>query len=678
MKLLQVIAIFFLLVTITVQPFLLVLLDSPVSARRDRYTRLKEAISEVDISIEKRRDSTKMITPKHTTKNRVVTFERELSETEIAEYEQKYQVKFSKQSRKKNRYIVVPETKVIADTTVSALLAETMVATVENEDIYKVAEQTLDWGIPQMNVQTAWESTIPASGQGIVVAVIDTGVQADHPDLVDTVIAGGYDFVNNDSDPSDDNGHGTHVAGTIAANNNSIGYVGVAYSAKILPFKVCDEDGLCSSVAISDAIDAAVDANVDVINLSLGGSANSLIQTAVNRATTAGITVVAASGNSGVNGCLFPAAYANVVCVGATTTTNTRAEFSNYGTALEVMAPGVAVSAAAMGDTYASMSGTSMAAAYYSGTVAVVRGMLDGLCVETPGHAACADKRTYARALMNQIAVKDLGTPGRDDQFGHGLVDLSPIFTATNPTFVSPRTTVARGTTYTQSVTIANNNAYPIAITSCTITSRNQTRSQTTPVFAVSEFKQGSTVYSGRVQNIIYTTYPVSPAVTIPAGESRSFSYKYTISSGASPNDSIAYSFVCTSDNTATGTVESYRSEVKTQTVKVDLPATLKNVYFVFGRMSYNKTYTTSHVRRWDIIYLKNYDPKKLRVRQMFLYDYTKKGNQGYTRYWRNSTSMSVRTNYLLPRYRKYAYVIEFEDIATGARAKKYFVFYTK
>jgi thermitase len=231
-----------------------------------------------------------------------------------------------------------------------------------------------------------------STGSSVAVAVIDTGIDYGHPDLAGKFI-GGWDFVNDDGDPMDDHGHGTHVAGTIAALINNPtgdpaaeeGVAGVAPNALILSYKVCTADGHCNDFAIAQAIDRAVTDGARVINMSLGGTEFSQAMfDAVQDAWAAGLVIVAGAGNDGVTTPFYPAAFPNVVAVGAFDEDHRRPSFSNYGNWVDISAPGnVIMSTVPMsqcaatttpGDIgcYTWNTGTSMATPHVSGAAALV------------------------------------------------------------------------------------------------------------------------------------------------------------------------------------------------------------------------------------------------------------------------------------------------------------------
>jgi len=236
----------------------------------------------------------------------------------------------------------------------------------------------------------AWE--ISTGTPAILVAVIDTGVDYTHPDLA-SHYAGGYDYVSNDLDPLDDHGHGTHVAGTIAASLGNLtgnpaaaeGVVGVAPEARILAYKVCAADGTCNDFAVSQAVAQAVADGAKVINLSLGDTVwSESLNQSVQAAWNAGVVIVGGAGNDGTTAPFYPAAFDNVISVGAFDEDHKRASFSNYGSWVDVSAPGNYIlstypmskceEAGTPGDTgcYAWNSGTSMATPHVAGAAALI------------------------------------------------------------------------------------------------------------------------------------------------------------------------------------------------------------------------------------------------------------------------------------------------------------------
>jgi subtilisin family serine protease len=255
-----------------------------------------------------------------------------------------------------------------------------------------------NWGLDMINAPEVWQEGF--TGEGIVVAVIDSGVDYNHSDLDDNIwvnsgeIAGngvdddnngyvddfrGWDFVDGDNDPMDLDSHGTHVAGTIAAENNSFGVTGVAYDALIMPVRVLDADGYGSWSDVANGITYAADNGADVINLSLGGGTSIVdeVAVAIEYAAGLGSVVVMASGNEYAGQPGFPGNFANEwgIAVGAVNSTKTLADFSNDAGSIPldyVVAPGVNILSTTPGDTYEYFNGTSMATPHVAGVAALI------------------------------------------------------------------------------------------------------------------------------------------------------------------------------------------------------------------------------------------------------------------------------------------------------------------
>lgn len=230
------------------------------------------------------------------------------------------------------------------------------------------------WALPVIGLPEAWESLPPRT---ITIAVIDSGVCSNHPDLQGRILPG-YDFVDDDNDPTDTFGHGCGVAGVIAANsNNGQGIVGVAPNAQIMPLRVLNDVGLGNYSNIANAIVYAVDNGADIINLSLAGSTSSaILEAAVAYAVDNGVVVIAAAGNSGVEGAFFPAAYPSVIAVGSIDpVTYERSRFSNFGADIDVWAPGRDILTTNTAGGYEFVSGTSFAAPIVAGITAMSEAM---------------------------------------------------------------------------------------------------------------------------------------------------------------------------------------------------------------------------------------------------------------------------------------------------------------
>jgi len=236
------------------------------------------------------------------------------------------------------------------------------------------------WNLRSINVEAAWDET---RGSGITVAVIDTGVSP-VPDLKDTKLVEGYDFVNDRVDAFDDNGHGTHVAGTIAqSTNNSYGVAGVAYEASLMPLKVLSAGGGGTISDIAEAIKFAADNGADVINMSLGGGGESqLMQEAIDYAYNKGVAIIAAAGNANQNSASYPARYPHVLGVSAVDSAGVKAPYSNYGAGVDISAPGGSEAGKIVQETinpktktaiFSGFQGTSMAAPHVAGVAALVK-----------------------------------------------------------------------------------------------------------------------------------------------------------------------------------------------------------------------------------------------------------------------------------------------------------------
>jgi subtilisin family serine protease len=230
------------------------------------------------------------------------------------------------------------------------------------EDVYGLSvndAQSAGWELTKFDIPKLWSK---CRGEGVVVAVIDTGCDLKHKDLIDNLLPG-KNFVNSTRDPIDGAGHGTHVSSTIAASDNGFGMVGVAPATKIVPVKALGDDGSGSMNAVADAIHWAADyGGVNFITMSLGSpNPAKSVENAINYANSKGCIVFCAAGNSGENSeIMYPAKYKNTISIGAIDENLNRTSFTCSGDDLDFLAPGHNIIGCVPGNRYASMSGTSM------------------------------------------------------------------------------------------------------------------------------------------------------------------------------------------------------------------------------------------------------------------------------------------------------------------------------
>ncbi len=264
------------------------------------------------------------------------------------------------------------------------------------------------WGPQHIKANSAWD--IEKGDKNVTIAVIDTGIDYEHEDLGDNYVAGGYDWVNNDSDPTDDHHHGTHCAGIVAATlDNGKGIAGIA-QVNLLAEKVLNETGWGTEWDVALGIVQATDNNADIISLSLGGDDAQVMEDACLYAWNNGCLLVAASGNDGKRGVTYPAAYETVIAVGAIDQMDQRCGFSNWGPNLELVAPGIGILSTYPSNSYATLQGTSMAAPHVAGVAALVWSKYPVLT------------NHEVRDRLAQTA-DDLGAAGFDEYYGYGKID---------------------------------------------------------------------------------------------------------------------------------------------------------------------------------------------------------------------------------------------------------------
>lgn len=266
-----------------------------------------------------------------------------------------------------------------------------------------------------INAAEAWE--VSTGSSAVAIAILDTGVSATHPDLTGKIVAGRNFVGANVNAWEDGNGHGTHAAGIAAArSNNSVGVAGVCWDCSLVIARVLDDDGLGLWSGVASAIVWAADQPaVRVISINLGGTAtDAATLSAVNYATARGKILVAAAGNTYGGNVLFPAQFENCIAVSATNNDDLRADFSAQGSAIDLAAPGAEVYSSFgtpdVGNTYAVLSGTSMAAPHVAGLAGLVWSINPALSA------------ARVRQIL-ELTAKDLGSQGRDVQFGVGRID---------------------------------------------------------------------------------------------------------------------------------------------------------------------------------------------------------------------------------------------------------------
>lgn len=281
---------------------------------------------------------------------------------------------------------------------------------------------------------TAWDRT---TGSGVTVAVVDTGIAYETfgaftqaPDLAGASFVWPKDFVNNDDHPNDDNGHGTHVAGTVRqSTNNGLGVAGLAYQCNLMPVKVLNASGSGSHSAIANGITWAADHGAKVINLSLGGSTGSTtLESAVNYAWGKGCVVVAASGNTGRQGVQYPARYGNCIAVGTTRFDGRRPRYGTYGSGLDLCAPGGDTSVDQNGDgykdgilqqTFASGSPTTFGYYFFQGTSMASPHVAGIAALVAARYGSWSNAQIRSRL---EASCRDLGSAGYDTTYGYGLL----------------------------------------------------------------------------------------------------------------------------------------------------------------------------------------------------------------------------------------------------------------
>lgn len=274
------------------------------------------------------------------------------------------------------------------------------------------------WGLEKILTPAAWE--IIRGSAEVIVAVLDTGVCPDHPDLIG-VLAEGYNFVDHNTDTRDDNGHGTHVSGIIAGvGNRPLGIVGVAAGCRVMPVKVISSSGEGTYADVANGLIYAAKNGAQVINLSIGGKSYSeILARAIEYAESQGSVVVASAGNEGTSALMYPAALPLVVAVTATDQDDTIWPNSNTNDTISISAPGVRIISTGLEEDYVAATGTSASAAFVSSVAALVKSQNPGLA-----------PHLVRRALL--MSADDKGENGKDSAYGYGRLNALSALTKAN------------------------------------------------------------------------------------------------------------------------------------------------------------------------------------------------------------------------------------------------------
>lgn len=276
--------------------------------------------------------------------------------------------------------------------------------------------EIIDWGLALLHVPDHWKQT---QGAGVRVALLDSGIDESHLDLA-AAIDEARDFTQSRRGPADRNGHGTHVAGIVAARQNNRGVIGVAPQSRLLIAKVLGDDGVGNSAAVAAGVDWACDQGASVISMSLGSPQPDVkLRQAIERAAAKGVFVITAAGNAGrPNSVNYPARWRETVAVAAVDRNGQLSRFSSRGPQVDIAAPGQDVLSTFRDGGYAKLSGTSMAAPFVAGVVALLIAL----------HRDATDARTPLRTIDDLLehlrrTARDAGAAGHDPGYGWGLIN---------------------------------------------------------------------------------------------------------------------------------------------------------------------------------------------------------------------------------------------------------------
>ncbi|MFW6143779.1 MAG: S8 family peptidase, partial [Patescibacteria group bacterium] len=274
------------------------------------------------------------------------------------------------------------------------------------------------WGLEKIDSPEAFER---AQEGEQTIAIIDTGVDKNHPELSHLLLSG-YNTVEENENTEDDHGHGTHVAGiTAAQTNNELGVASSSFSAQILPVKVLNQDGIGTYADVAEGITYAADKGSRLLNLSLGGNSDSqTLKRAVKYAQEKGSLLIAAAGNNGNDTPVYPAAYEGVLAVSATDQDDNLANFSSFGENIFVAAPGVSITSTELDDSYKSKDGTSMSAPHLSGVLAL------SLAKEELSNSELIE---LIKETADKVGSEDYNKDGWNSYFGYGRLNAGKALT---------------------------------------------------------------------------------------------------------------------------------------------------------------------------------------------------------------------------------------------------------
>jgi subtilisin family serine protease len=424
-----------------------------------------------------------------------------------------------------------------------------------------------EWHLNKIQAPQAWD--LARGRSNVIIAILDSGVKANHPDLAAQLLPG-YNFVANNTNVADDSGHGTAVTGAAAAiGNNGQGVAGVAYGCTLLPIKVLDPTGYASYSAIASGINYAANQGARAISISISGSSSSAtLQNAVNYAWGKNAVVVAAAGNNSSSSPTYPAACANVMGVSATEPDDTKATFSNYGSYIAVAAPGDIIWTTQNDSTYpyGGWYGTSLATPIVAGLAALV---------------ASANPSLSSAQIVSIIEnnADDLGSPGYDTSFGWGRVNARRAVAAAvgGSDTVAPTTAIASpgsGNFLSGVVSVQVNSSDNIAVTRVECYANGMplgTNASTSAQFPWSTFANSNGTYqlqsraydaagnAGASAAVTVVVSNTAPSITSqPASQTVSAGTPVTFSVVAGGTSLLGYQWKLNNNNIAGATGSSY------------------------------------------------------------------------------------------------------------------------